>query len=69
MISNVRYRECTCDICGAKQIISVSQVLPSDWYHIKCENMGLTDVAFDACADCSEVICTGFKALIKERHK
>lgn len=47
MTKNVRYKECTCDLCGSKEYIPPSLILPHSWEHLKIKHK-----AYDLCKQC-----------------
>ena len=47
MTKNVNYKECTCDLCGSKEYISQSLILPKNWENIKIKNKN-----YDLCEQC-----------------
>ena len=47
MTRNVNYKECTCDLCGSKEYISQSLILPKSW-----EQVRLRLKNYDLCEQC-----------------
>ena len=47
MTKDVRYKECTCDLCGSKECIPPIKILPPKW-----EVLNLKGNVLDLCEQC-----------------
>ena len=63
MIKTIEYKECTCDICGAKEIIPKELDAPKDWGWARiCSNRTIDH--YHTCADCAEMVQSALKNMI-----
>ena len=60
MIKTVEYKECTCDLCGAKETIPTNKDMPDGWGWFRiCLDRRITD--YHACADCGERVASAIE--------
>ena len=60
MIKIVEYKECTCDMCGAKESIPLEYDMPKDWGWFRIfQNRKISD--YHTCADCGERVSSAIE--------
>lgn len=60
MIKKVEYKECTCDMCGAKEIIPMQSDRPAGWGWFRvCNDRKISD--YHTCADCGERVLSAIE--------
>lgn len=65
MIETIRYKKCTCDICGSVISIPLSQCAPDDWKTITLTKAGMTIFSMDVCNHCCDAV-VGFIDNLKD---
>lgn len=55
-IETVQYKECTCDVCGAKEVVPTSLIAPKNWWKLHFSKEGLTYISLDLCENCYTTI-------------
>lgn len=64
MTKNVDYRECTCDLCGSKECISQSFILPKSWGEVRMKTKN-----YDVCEQCFIKVKSAIEGLIVKKNE